>query len=117
MVGELWTDCAESTPGRGYLLRESGPKSGLIAVKVLSNALPAMYVDVGVSMCLIGPCETSLTSNEVLPASLCLHCNLPISLPGLGKKEVRVLQALNEITMGRPSSVRGPWPVTWCRSP
>ena len=111
LVGELWTDCAESAPWRGYLLRESGPKSGLIAVKVLSKALPALYVDVGVAMSLIGPFKTSLTSNEVLLASLCLHCNISILLPGFfGKREVRALQALNEIPIGRPSFVHGPWP-------
>ena len=56
---------------------ESGPKSGLIAVKVLSKALPALYVDVGVAMSLIGPCETSLTSNEVLSAYTALqHTNI-----------------------------------------
>ena len=105
LVGELWTDCAESAPWRGYLLRESGPKSGFIAVKVLSNALPAVYVNVGVSMCLIGPCETSLSTNDVLPAPLCLHCNIQIMLPD-HYREV----------------IHWPWPlarsrVTWCRFP
>ena len=93
------------------MLRESGHKSGLIGAKVLSNTLLTMYVDVGVAMSLIGLFETSLMSNEVLLASLCLHCNISILLPGFfGKREVRALQALNEITMGRPSSVHGPWP-------
>ena len=42
LVGELWIDCTESALWRGYLLRESGLKSGFIAVKVLRNASPAV---------------------------------------------------------------------------
>ena len=65
----LRSDCAESAPGRGYMLRESSHKSGLIGAKALSNALLTMYVDVGKAMSLIGPFETSLRCNDELLTS------------------------------------------------
>ena len=100
LVSELWLDCPESARWRGYLLHETGPKSGFIGVKVLRNASPAVWVGVCVSICLICPCETSLSANDVQPAPVRLHRNTPLLSPGSGGKEVRVSPALNEITMG-----------------
>ena len=66
---KLKGNCAELALERGYMLRESGHQSGLIGAKALSNALLTMFVNMGKDMCLIGPVETSLRSNEELLTS------------------------------------------------
>ena len=58
----LRSDCAESAPGRGYMLRESSHKSGLIGAKALINSLLTIFVAVGTAVCLIGPLQTYLRS-------------------------------------------------------